>query len=138
MVVFRRVCRVIAFPMALILAMASYPASGARAALIGTEQAVSQNAARMGDTEAQRARISSFLQRADVRGQIQALGVDPHEADARVAGLSDVEVAKLAGQVDQLPAGQGVVAVFIILGIIFAVLVALDLLGVTHVFKVFR
>jgi chromosome segregation ATPase len=48
------------------------------------------------------------------------------------------EVAKLAARIDQIPAGAGVAAVFIILGIIFAVLLALDLLGVTHIFKVFR
>jgi hypothetical protein len=36
------------------------------------------------------------------------------QADARVATLSDQEIAKLAGKIDQMPAGQGVEAILII------------------------
>jgi hypothetical protein len=138
MSVFRRLCRIIGAPLAVLVAVSSYPVTGARAALVGTEQAVSGTPAPAGDAQAQREQVASFLKREDVRRQIEAMGVDPKEADARVASLSDAEVAKLAGRIDQIPAGAGAAAVFIILGIIFAVLLALDLLGVTHVFKVFR
>jgi hypothetical protein len=138
MYVFRRLCRIIGAPLAVLLALSSYPATGARAALVGTEQAVSGAPAPVGNAQAQREQVASFLRREDVRRQIEAMGVDPKEADARVASLSDAEVAKLAARIDQIPAGAGVAAVFIILGIIFAVLLALDLLGVTHIFKVFR
>lgn len=135
---FRRLCRVIGAPLAVLVALSSYPATGARAALVGTEQAVSGAPAPAGNAQAQREQVASFLKREDVRRQIEAMGVDPKEADARVASLSDAEVAKLAARIDQAPAGAGVAAVFIILGIIFVVLLALDLLGVTHIFKVFR
>jgi hypothetical protein len=138
MYVFRRLCRIIGAPLAVLLALSSYPATGARAALVGTEQAVSGAPAPVGNAQAQREQVASFLRREDVRRQIEAMGVDPKEADARVASLSDAEVAKLAARIDQIPAGAGVAAVFIILGIIFAVLLALDLLGVTHIFKVVR
>jgi hypothetical protein len=135
---FRRLCRIIGAPLAVLVAVSSYPATGARAALVGTEQAVSGAPAPAGDAQTQREQVASFLKREDVRRQIEAMGVVPKEADARVASLSAAEVAKLAGRIDQVPAGTGVAAVFIILGIIFAVLLALDLLGVTHIFKVFR
>lgn len=136
MAAFRRLCRVLGIPMALVLVLTSFPLRTAQAGLIGTEQALS-NAAKPNDSRSQRARIVAFLHREDVRRQIQALGVDPHEADARVATLSDAEVAKLAGRIDQLPAGAGA-EIFIVLGVIFLVLVVLDLIGVTHIFKVFR
>lgn len=139
MIVFWRLCRVIPAPLALAVAVSSYPATGARAALVGTEQAISGAPAPVaGTSQAQRERVASFLQRQDVRRQIEAMGVDPREADARIGSLSDAEVAKLAGRIDQIPSGQGVAVVFLVLGIIFAVLIALDLLGVTHIFKVFR
>ena len=137
MAVFRRLCRVIGIPMALVLVLTSFPVGTARAGLVGTEQALSE-AARPGDMQAQRSRVVAFIQREDVQRQIQALGVDPKEAAARVASLSDAEVAQIAGRVDQVPAGAGAAEIFIILGVVFVILVVLDLIGVTHVFKVFR
>jgi hypothetical protein len=77
----------------------------------------------------------AFLERADVREQIVALGVDPNEAAARVQALSDAQVRQIAGQLDQLPAGQS--AVGIIVGailLVFLILLLTDLLGLTNVF----
>jgi hypothetical protein len=48
-----------------------------------------------------------------------------------VAQLSDAELAYLNGEIDQLPAGGNVVAV---IGVVFIVLLILDLVGVTNVF----
>ena len=77
----------------------------------------------------------AFLDRAEVREQIAALGVDPNEAAARVAALSDGQVREIAGQLDQLPAGQSAVGVVVgAILIIFLVLLVTDLLGLTNVF----
>ena len=76
----------------------------------------------------------AFLERADVREQIVALGVDPNEAAARVRAL-DAQVREIAGQLDQLPAGQS--AIGIIVGailLVFLILLLTDLLGLTNVF----
>ena len=63
-----------------------------------------------------------------------SLGVDPNEAAARVAALSDVQVREIAGQLDQLPAGQSAVgAVLGAILIIFLILLVTDLLGLTDV-----
>ena len=81
----------------------------------------------------------AFLDRAEVRKQIAALGVDPNEAAARVAALSDAQVREIAGQLDQLPAGQSAVgAVVGAILIIFLVLLVTDLLGLTNVFPFVR
>jgi hypothetical protein len=84
----------------------------------------------------ERDQIRNFLDRADVRAQMQALGVDPQATHARVDALTDDEVAKLSGQIDQLPAGGDS-----ILGILFAIFIILlitDLLGLTKVFPFTR
>lgn len=120
--------RAVALTMAVVLLITSLPLGGAQAALITTDQV-------LGDTGGERGKVSAFLQRQDVRAQMTAFGVDPAEAAARVASLSDREVRQIAGQIDQLPAGQGViVAVVGAAVLIFLVLLVTDLLGLTHIF----
>ena len=83
-------------------------------------------------TDADRARIFCLLDREDVQAQLQARGVSPAQVKARVAAMTDEEVAQLAGQVESLPAGGADV-----LGVILAVFIILlitDILGFTKVF----
>jgi len=84
---------------------------------------------------AERERVQGFLAREDVRAQMASFGVTADDARARVAALSDQEVGELAGRIDELPAGAG------ILGVVFAVFIILlvtDLLGLTKVFPFTR
>ncbi len=68
-----------------------------------------------------------------------AFGVDPEEARTRVASLSDREIGQIAGQIDRLPAGQGVIVALIGAALfVFLVLLITDLLGLTHVFPFVR
>jgi hypothetical protein len=80
----------------------------------------------------QRDRVASVLERSEVRARMQALGVDPDMARTRVAALSDDEVASLADQIDQLPAGGSDVLTAIV--VVFLILIITDLLGITHIF----
>ena len=83
----------------------------------------------------ERERVLSALERADVRAQLQSLGVKPADVDARVAAMSNAEIAQLAGELDQLPAGgDGLGALVSALLIIFLVLLFTDLMGWTKVF----
>lgn len=79
-----------------------------------------------------RDRVTSFLERAEVQAQMQALGVNPQAAAARVNALSDDEIAGLADRIDQLPAGGS--DVLTVLLVVFLVLLITDLLGLTHIF----
>ena len=72
------------------------------AGMIGTDEAVSTALA-----QAARATVLSQINRADVAGQLQSLGLTAQGAEDRVAALTDAEVAKLAGQIESLPAGAG-------------------------------
>jgi hypothetical protein len=56
------------------------------------------------------------------------------EAKARVNALTDDEAHKIAGKLDQLPAGGDVLGIIGILLFIFVVLLVTDILGLTHFF----
>jgi len=80
-------------------------------------------------------RIIGLLERSDVRAQLQSFGVNPADAKARVAALTEDEAAQLAAKIDGLPAGgDGVGAVLGVLVLIFIVLLITDILGLTKVF----
>ena len=76
-------------------------------------------------------RIQAKLARDDVRAQFLARGVSPTEVDARIAALGTEELQMLALQMDELPAGGDLLAV---IGVVFVVLLILELVGVTNVF----
>jgi hypothetical protein len=98
----------------------------AHAGMLGTDAVVAS---------AERERIAAFLARDDVREQLQAQGVSPKQAQARVAALTDEEARELAGQVDNLPAGGSVLGVVLT---VFLVLLITDILGFTKVFPFTR
>jgi len=99
----------------------------AQAALVGTLQAVES-----GTRSLDLAKVNAALAREQVREQMVALGVDPTVVDARVARLTDSELRSLAERMDQMPAGGDALAV---IGIVFLVLIILELVGVIDIFK---
>jgi hypothetical protein len=134
MSIHRRLSKAIALAVVAALFSASLPIGAARAGLVTTDQLVEQRTA-----ASDRERLAAILLRDDVRQQMEALGVDRDEAIARLASLSDHEVQQIAGQIDELPAGQNLlVGVLIIAGAVLLGLVITDLLGLTDVFTVVR
>jgi len=79
-------------------------------------------------------RLIAALERSDVRAQLASLGVNPLDAKARVAALTDEEAAQLAARMDNLPAGADGGALLGAIVLIFLVLLLTDILGFTHVF----
>lgn len=106
------------------------PLQSAQAGMVGTDKVTSS-----AQTQSERERIRTFLDRADVRNQLQAKGIDANTAKARVAALTDDEVLKIAGKLDQMPAGGEILG---ILFTIFIVLLITDILGFTKVFPFTR
>ena len=85
---------------------------------------------------AERDRIKNFLERADVRARMEALGVNADAARARVDALTDREATDLAAKIDSAPAGgDGVLEVLLI---VFLVLLITDILGYTKIFPFTR
>ena len=126
----RKYCRFLALPMAVLMLAVSMPLGAAQAALVSTDQVVEKS-----EIEADRMRIAALMVREDVQRQLRAQGVDPDQALARVAALSDAEVRRIADRIDTMPAGQDALGTIIgVALIVFIVLLATDLLGYTNIF----
>ena len=115
----------IATPLLVGTLAASMVVNPATASIISTQQALSADM--RASTEAD---IRASLARDDVRQAMQQLGVDPADADTRIASHSDAELLRMQGELDRLPAGGGALAV---IGVVFVVLLILELVGVTNI-----
>ena len=105
----RTICRL------LVVLMIWTPYQIAQAGIIGTDQATITTA------QADRSAVLGFVTRADVAGQLQALGLDAATAKDRVAAMTDGEVSYLAGQINSLPAGADTAGVILLILIIAAI-----------------
>jgi len=76
--------------------------------------------------------LQVLMTRQDVQNQLCAFGVDPYEANARIAALTDMEIRQLQNHLNDLPAGGGAIEV---IGIVFIVILILELVGVIDIFK---
>ncbi len=98
----------------------------AQAGMIGTDQVISSTQA-----QSDRAHLIESLSRADLADQLRSAGVDPVQLQDRISSLTDEEVAMLNEQLDQLPAGGGILGIAVF---VFVVLLITDILGYTDIF----
>ena len=81
-----------------------------------------------------RERIEAALDREEVRAEMQARGVSPEQAKARVAMLTDDEARRLAAEIDTAPAGgflqfigYAIVGVaYVVVGVVLVVAKVID------------
>jgi hypothetical protein len=118
--------RLAAYAMCALVALAGMPLP-ASAGIIGTE-AVLTAESRASSLE----RIDRALDSAAVRDRMQQLGVDAAHVETRLAALTDAELADIATRLDSAPAGGDVIEV---IGVVFLVLLILELVGVIDIFK---
>jgi hypothetical protein len=103
----------------------------AQAAMVSTDQIQVASSDRKNHEK-----ISASLNKPGVRLRLEKMGVNLLDAEARVAALTDTEAAKLAADLDSLPAGgESVIGVLLV---IFVVLLVTDILGFTKVFPFTR
>lgn len=100
----------------LVVLMVWTPYQVAQAGMIGTDQVATSSS-----SQADRSAVLSFVSRADVASQLQALGLDASTAKDRVAAMTDSEVSYLAGRINSLPAGADTAGVILIILIIAAI-----------------
>ena len=93
-----------------------------QAAMVATDKALGG---------ADREHVSQYLACADVQARLSQYGVNARDVQARIAAMSDDEVAQLAGKIDALPAGGDILGVIVL---VFLVLLLTDILGFTKVF----
>ncbi len=130
--------QVTALGMAAVMAITSLPVGVVHAGMVSTDQVLRTERVEQPSAEredATRQRLKALLAQDEVRAQMVELGVDPDEAARRVDALTDTELAALAGRLDQLPAGEGVLTTaLVVLFIVFGVTVILDAMGLVNVF----
>lgn len=118
--------RIIASIVSVALLMGSLTTT-ASAAVIGTSEALAGISA-----DSKSARIEQALSREDVQQAMIRLGVDPEQAQLRVASLDEQQLSQLDAQLASLPAGGSLLA---LIGAVFVVLLILEITGVIDVFK---
>ena len=121
---FRRLGKVI--PMLSILAMLSIHMAPLRAAMIDNSQLIAESQQQITKQE-----VLSQLDRQDVQNRLVAMGVDMDDAKHRIDQMSEQELAQIAQDFEQMPAGSGIIGALLV---IFIVLVVTDMLGATDVF----
>jgi len=129
MTLFHRLRRGLALACAaLLLVTTSLPAT---AELVGNDTVLQEA---RGDID--RAEVIAFLERDDVRAQLEAQGVDPADARARVAAMTDAEIAELNARIDEMPAGGNSILGAVL--VVFVVFVITDVIGATDIFPFIR
>jgi hypothetical protein len=100
--------------------------------MISAEQVAESSITSQGNQD--RTLIVAALSREDVQAALVARGIDPAQAQDRVAALTDEEASVVASQLDTAPAG-GIIGAIVL---IFLVLLLTDILGFTKVFPFTR
>jgi len=103
-----------------------------QAAMISAEQVAESAVSNEGNQN--RALIVAALSREDVQAALVARGIDPAQAQERVAALTDEEAGMVASQLDTAPAGGIIGAILLV----FFVLLLTDILGFTKIFPFTR
>lgn len=112
------------------LVLATQTATMAQAQMIGTETAITKYTAL-----ADRQLLLDEMQKSEIQAEIVALGVDPAEAEARLAALSDAEISSILTQMEENSAGADIVGT---LFTVFIILLVTDLLCFTNLFNFTR
>ena len=105
----KTICRLLA------VLMIWTPYQVAQAGMIGTDQVATSS------SQLDRSAVLSFVSRADVANQLQAMGLDATTAKDRVAAMSDAEVSYLATRINSLPAGADTAGVLLLILVIAAI-----------------
>ena len=97
------------------------------AGMIGTEYLIESEL-----REASLERLQVLLAKQNVAEQLQAFGVEPAQVAERLAGLTNAELLQIEGTLSTQTAGGDALGV---IGAVFLVLLILELVGITDIFK---
>lgn len=98
----------------------------AQAAMISTPEVI-----QLQQSAYDREQLASLVDREEIQEKLLAMGVAPDSVQERISSMTDVEVAQLNQQINDLPAGSGVLGAVVL---IFVVFVITDAIGATDIF----
>ena len=96
------------------------PPTAAAAGMIGTSEVIAEQ-----NVQADRDKVSEFLDRANVQERLQVMDVPAVLARSRVDALTPTEAATLAQRIDALPAGGALSGTDFVIILLVAILVVL-------------
>jgi hypothetical protein len=99
----------------------------AQAAMIGTPEVIAEH-----QQQVDRQQLLTMLDDQDVQKKLVSMGVDRDQVEKRINGLTAAELAQFNQQLDQAPAGAGVVGVIVLFLVIFIIT---DMLCATNIFN---
>ncbi|MEH6491171.1 MAG: PA2779 family protein [Halopseudomonas sp.] len=99
----------------------------AQAAMVGTGEVIEQQ-----QLTVDRAELKTMLQDEAVQEKLASMGVSPDQVDQRIDSLTADELAYFNTQLDEAPAGAGVVGVIVLFLVIFIIT---DMLCATDIFS---
>lgn len=108
-----------------LLLMAQIPL--AQAAMIGTPEVVTEQ-----QQQVDRQQLLTMLDDQDVQKKLESMGVERDQVEKRINSLTAAELAQFNQQLDQAPAGAGVVGVIVLFLVIFIIT---DMLCATNIFN---
>ena len=116
--------------LAIVLLLVSTSYQFASAAMIGTEKLLQAQ-----NLQSKRDYLQQLMAREEVKSALIARGIDPLEAQLRIQSLTDDEVQLIAGKIDDLSAGGGVLIFsMIIIAFIIATVLIFKFTSITDVF----
>lgn len=102
----------------------------AQAAMISTPDVIQSQ-----QSEYDREQLSSMLDRNDIQEKLLSMGVAPELVQDRINSMTDFEIAQLNQQINDMPAGGGILGAVVL---IFIVFVITDAIGATDIFPFVR
>lgn len=116
--------------MLLIMLMGLFQVQISHAAMVSTNSAIQTQQLQM-----DRAEILDLFAQENLRNQLTQMGVDADNASDRIASMTDAEIIQLNERLKDMPAGEGVGSLLVI---VFIVFVITDMLGATDIFTFIR
>ena len=98
----------------------------AQAAMIGTNEVLQQH-----QQQVDREQLLSMLDEQGVQEKLVSMGVSRDQVESRINSLTPAELAQFNQQLDQAPAGAGVVGVIVPFLLIFVIT---DMLCITNIY----
>ncbi|MCY1275402.1 hypothetical protein D9M68_348700 [compost metagenome] len=99
----------------------------AQAAMIGTPQVLQQQ-----QQQVDRQQLRAMLDDRQVQQKLESLGVERAQVEARIDSLTPAELAQFNQQLQEEPAGAGVVGIIVLFLVIFIIT---DMLCATDIFS---
>lgn len=119
--------RLVVFRLVAVALLGMGMAQVSTAGMIGTDALIEEEA-----RDGRITKIEQLIDREDVARQLTELGADAEFLKARIGNMTDAELAALDGHIETHVAGGDALG---IIGAVFLVLLILELVGVTDVFK---